>query len=135
LECARAGVRGPGKGVGLEVVHHHLRDQRGAGAAAGAAQGARPLRVPDRRAAAGRGPRLQVSLTRVLLTHHLPLTLSLSLDIIDHLQTAAEADQELGRVAHRPRLQHRQNLQCAQTGAADRHDERLPQLPHYLAGE
>jgi hypothetical protein len=78
LECARAGVRGPGKGVGLEVVHHHLRDQRGAGAAAGTAQGARPLRVPDRRAAAGRGPRLQVSLTRVLLTHHLPLTLSLS---------------------------------------------------------
>jgi hypothetical protein len=133
LECARAGVRGPGKGVGLEVVHHHLRDQRGAGAAAGAAQGARPLRVPDRRAAAGRRSRLQVSLTRVLLTLHLPL--SHSLDVIDHLQTAAEADQELGRVAHRPRLQHGQNLQCAQTGAANRHDERLPQLPHYLAGE
>lgn len=50
-------------------------------------------------------------------------------------QTDVEADQELGRVAHRAGLLHREDLRRVEASAADRNDERLSQLPYHLSGE
>lgn len=50
-------------------------------------------------------------------------------------QTVAEADKELGRVAHCAGLLHREDLRRVEAGAANRDDERLSQLPHHLSGE
>lgn len=49
-------------------------------------------------------------------------------------QAASEADQELRRVPHRPRLLDREDLPGPEASAANRDDERLPQLPGHLLG-
>lgn len=50
-------------------------------------------------------------------------------------QAAAEADKELGRVAHCTGLLHGEDLRRVEAGAANRDDERLSQLSHHLSGE
>lgn len=55
------GVRRFSEGMGLEVLHDNIREQRGPGPAAGAAEGARTIRLPHRSEAARRRIRLSVS--------------------------------------------------------------------------
>ena len=55
-----AGVRGSGACLGLALLHHHLWEQWGAGAPAGAPESARTVRVPYSCSAAWRGHGLQV---------------------------------------------------------------------------
>lgn len=50
-------------------------------------------------------------------------------------QAAAKTDQELGGIAHRAGLLHREDLRRVEASAADRNDERLSQLPYHLSGE
>jgi hypothetical protein len=60
-----AGLRGPGARLGLALLHHHLREQRGASAPAGAPESARTVRVPYSCSAAWRGHRLQVGTSSI----------------------------------------------------------------------
>lgn len=55
------GVRRSGESMGLEIIHHHLREQRGSGASAGVTEGTRTLRTSHCRSTTGRRLWLQVS--------------------------------------------------------------------------
>ena len=55
------GLRGPGACLGMEIVHHRLREQRRPGAPPGTAQSSRPFRISHRRSSARRRLRLPVS--------------------------------------------------------------------------
>lgn len=121
------GLRRSGESLGLEVIHDHLREQRGSGAASGVAESAWSLRIPYNCQTIERRLRLQVG-NRFGFIYRLKY---ISLAVF---QTVAQANKKFRRIPHSPRLLHRTDLRRPKTGAANWDDERLSQLSDHVSG-